>query len=311
MKAVRFHAYGGPEVVAVEDAPMPVAGPDDVLIRVHAAAVNPVDWKIRAGYMQGFLKLPLPVTMGCDVAGTVESVGAHVESFRPGDAVYGFINLMRNGAFAEYAVAGANELGHKPKTLTFVQAAAVPVGALTAWQAIFEAGHLQAGETVLIHAATGGVGSMAVQLAHWKGATVYATASASKAELVKSLGADHVIDYKTTRFEEVVKDADLVFDTVGGDTQARSFGVLKNGGRLISIVGPPPAEEGQARKIEAAMIGVAPSANQLEEIARLIDSGTLRVLIDTVLPFAETPKALALSEQGRATGKIVVELIKD
>src|SRR6185369_6723311 len=202
MKAVRIHSYGGPEVLVYEDAPRPEAAAGEVLIRVHAAGVNPLDWKVRAGYVQEWLQHQFPLIPGWDVAGIVEAVGRGVEQFRPGDAVYGLLDISKNGAYAEYVAAPARSLARKPATVDHVKAAAVPIAALTAWQALFDVARLAAGQTVLVHAAAGGVGHFAVQLAKWQGARVVGTASAANASFVKELGAAQVIDYQSTRFEE-------------------------------------------------------------------------------------------------------------
>src|SRR5579864_2585188 len=233
MKAVRIHTYGGPEVLRYEDAPRPVPAAGEVLIKIHAAAVNPVDWKVRAGHLKDMLKYQLPLIPGWDAAGVIEDVGAGVARLKHGDEVYTRPDIMRDGTYAEYIAVREAEVALKPKSLDHVHAAAIPLAALTAWQALFDAGGLSAGQRVLIHAAAGGVGSFAVQFAKWKGAHVIGTASARNAELVRSFGADQFIDYRSTRFDDVVKDADVVFDTVGGDTQERSWKVLKKGGILV------------------------------------------------------------------------------
>ena len=223
MKAVRIHAYGGPELLHYEDVPRPWLKPDDLLIQVAAAAVNPVDWKIREGYLQGFLNHRLPLILGWDVAGTVVEIGPEAAGFQVGDAVYARPDIERNGSYAEFIAVKASEAALKPATLDFVHAAAVPLAALTAWQSLVDAAQLQAGQTVLIHAAAGGVGSFAVQLAKARGARVIATASAVNTGLAAELGADQFIDYTRTRFEDVAKDVDVVLDTIGGDTQERSW----------------------------------------------------------------------------------------
>lgn len=305
MKAIRMHSYGGSEVLFYEDVPQPETGTDEVLIRVHAAAVNPVDWKIRDGYGKETFGHQLPHILGCDVSGVVEAVGKDVQRLKPGDAVYGYISLRREGTYAEFVAAKESEVALKPSSLDFVEAAAIPVGALTSWQAIFDIAQLAAGQKILVHAAAGGVGSMAVQLAKAKGAYVIGTASARNADFLRELGVDEVIDYQTTRFEEVVRDVDVVFDTIGGETQERSFQVLKPGGVLVSSVSPPPAFAG----VNVAMVGVQPNAAQLDEIRQLIDAGKVKPFVETILPLSEVRRAHELSKSGRTRGKIVLRVI--
>jgi len=305
MQAVRIHAYGGPEVLHHEEVPMPSLAPADLLIRVRAAAVNPVDWKIREGYLQGVLNHKLPLILGWDVSGEVVEVGSEVAGFKVGDAVYARPDIERDGAYAEYIAVKASDAARKPATLDHVRAAAAPLTALTAWQSLAEAAQLRAGQTVLIHAAAGGVGSLAVQLAKAKGARVIATASAVNIGLAMELGADQFIDYTKTRFEEAVKDVDVVFDTIGGDTQERSWQVLKPGGILVSVVSPPSEAIATAHGVRCAFVFIRPSGRQLTEIAELIDAGKMKPIIHTVLPLAEARQAHAISQGGHARGKIV------
>ncbi len=308
MKAVRIHAYGGPEVLHHEDAPLPTLNPDDLLIRVRAAAVNPVDWKIREGYLQGFLKHRLPLILGWDVSGDVVEVGPEATAFRVGDEVYARSDIERDGAYAEYIAVKASDAARKPAALDHVHAAAVPLTALTAWQSLVDAAQLQAGQTVLIHAAAGGVGSLAVQLAKARGARVIATASAVNIGLVTELGADQFIDYTRTRFEDVAREVDVVFDTIGGDTQERSWQVLKPGGMLVSVVSPPPEATAAAHGARRAFVFIQPSGVQLTTIAQLIDEGKMKPIIHTVLPLTEVRQAHAISQGGHARGKIVLRV---
>jgi NADPH:quinone reductase-like Zn-dependent oxidoreductase len=308
MKAARMHNYGGPEVLVYEDVPRPEAAADEVLIRIHAASVNPVDWKIRDGYGKESFGHQLPHILGCDVAGIVEAVGAEVNRLQVGNSVYGYTSLRREGTYAEFIVAKASEIAIKPNTLNFIEAAAVPVGALTAWQAIFDIAHLEAGQTILVHAAAGGVGSMAVQLAKAKGAYVWGTASARNADFLKELGVDQVIDYQTTPFETVVHNVDVVFDTLGGETQQRSLTVLKPGGILVSSVQPPPEQIAETG-VRGAMVAVQPNAAQLDEITALIDAGKIKPFVETILPLAEVRQAHELSQSGRTRGKIVLQVV--
>jgi len=303
MKAVRIHQFGGPDVLQVEDMPMPEPGPEEVRIQVMAAGVNPVDWKIREG-MRG---MQLPLTMGADVAGVVDMVGPGVDMFHLGDRVFGRA-MPEYGGYTEYTIAKANQVAFMPKSLDFVHAAAIPVAGITAWQALFDQAGLQAGQKVLIHGAAGGVGSFAVQFAKWKGATVYGTATGKHVDYVKSLGADVVIDYKTQRFEDVAHDMDMVLDTIGGDTFERSWGVLKPGGILVSLVHPIPEGEAEAHGVRAKIFRADVNSRELAEIARLIDEGRVKVEVTTVLPLTDARKAQEMSESGHAHGKIVLSV---
>lgn len=308
MKAVRIHSFGGPEVLSYEETPRPQVGPDDVLIRVHAAAVNPVDWKIREGYLRGFIDYELPVTLGWDVSGVVEEVGGAVTDLRVGDEVYSRPDITRDGAYAEYIAVRASEAAPKPRSLDHVQAASVPLAALTAWAALFDAADLQPGQTVLIHAAAGGVGSFAVQLAKWKGARVIGTASAANHGLLRELGADELVDYNTTRFEEVVRGVDVVLDTIGGDTLARSWGVLRPGGVLVTVVAQQDEATAAQHGVRSASIFIQPDKNRLVKLAELIDAGHVRPQVSTVLPLAEARRAHELSQSGHTRGKIVLRV---
>jgi NADPH:quinone reductase-like Zn-dependent oxidoreductase len=308
MKAIRIHRYGGPEVLKYEDAPRPRPGPGEVLIRVHAAGVNLVDWRIREGYMKDVLRHSLPLVPGWDVAGVVESTGPGATRFGNGDRVYSRPDIARDGACAQYLVARQSEVALKPKALSYLQAAALPHAGLTAWQTLFQAAELQAGQKVLIHGAAGGVGSLAVQLAKWKGARVIGTASQSNQSFLRDLGADETIDYQTDRFEDDVRGVDVVLDTIGGEAQHRSWKVLKEGGILVSIAGQPSREEATAHGVRAGYIFVQPNAAQLAEIAALADSGKLKPVIETVLPLSETRRAHEISQAGHVRGKIVLNV---
>ena len=308
MKAVRIHAYGGLDVLAYEDAPMPAIAADEVLIRVHAAGVNPVDWKIREGYLQGFIDYDLPLILGWDVSGVVEAVGASVTTFKTGDEVYSRPAIERDGAYAEYMAVKASEVAFKPKTVDHVHAAAVPLAGITAWHCLFEAAGLTAGQRVLIHAASGGVGSYAVQFAHWKGAYVIGTASSRNRDFVLELGANEVIDYQTTRFEEAVESVDVVFDTLGGEVQERSWQVVKQGGILVSVVSPPSEEKAAAHQCHSAYVFIQPRADWLTEMAQLIDAGQVKPIVETVLPLNQVAEAHKLSQSGHTRGKIVLQV---
>ena len=309
MKAVRIHEYGGPEVLKYEDAPRPEPAPDEVLIRVHAAGVNPVDWKVRAGMAKERLRYTMPFIPGWDVSGVVEETGLNVYRLKVGDEVYSRPDISRDGAYAEYVVVRESEVELKPKSIDHVQAAAIPLAALTAWQGLFDAGKLTAGQRVLIHGAAGGVGTFAVQFARLKGAHVIGTASKRNHEFLRSLGADEAIDYTTTKFEDAVHDVDVVLDTITGETMERSWKVLKKGGVLVSILQPPSAEKAAAHGVRCAHVFVQPSHEQLHEIARLVDAGKVKPIIEKVFPLWDARAAHELSATGHVRGKIVLRII--
>ena len=292
MKAIVLHDYGF-EHLRYEDVPTPQVGPSEVLVRLHAASINQLDAGKASGAMRQFMPLNFPWIPGGDFAGTVEAVGANVTTFQPGAEVYGTVAAGGNspqwgGAYAEYLAVPAATIAAKPATLSFAEAAAVPVAALTAWQALLQVAQLQAGQTVLIHGGAGAVGAFAVQFAHQQGARVIATAAAEDTDFVRSLGADEVLDYKATRFENQVKDVDVVLDLVGGDTQARSYQVLKAGGILVASNQPPSADEAAKHQARAAMVQMATSADDLTHFAQLFDAGTLRVDLARTYPLAQT-----------------------
>jgi NADPH:quinone reductase-like Zn-dependent oxidoreductase len=305
MKAVTISKYGDESVLTYANIERPKPKSDEILVHNSAAAVNPVDWKIRNGLGKMF-GLQLPIVLGCEIAGTIEEIGSDVEDFHTGAPVYGYVSLQRNGGYAEYTIAKSDEIALKPESLDFDSVAAVAVGALTSWQAIFDAANLQNSQRILITGASGGVGSMAVQLAKAKGAFVIATASGKNEEFVRSLGADEFVDYTREKFEERVREVDVVYDTVGGDTLERSFKTIRRGGCLVTTVAPPSNERAENFGIRASMIGVQPSGQQLREINQLIAAGKLKTHIATVLPLAEVRKAHQLSESGRTRGKIIL-----
>ncbi|MBD2309777.1 NADP-dependent oxidoreductase [Chroococcidiopsis sp. FACHB-1243] len=307
MKAIAINEYGNEEVLNYIDVDRPVPKADEVLVKVHAAAVNPIDWKTRDGAGER-LGLKLPITLGIDIAGTVEEVGDGVEIFKKGDAVYGMTVSGLSGGYAEYALAGVDTIAPKPESIDFEAAAAIPIAALTAWQAMFDVAHLSSGQKILITGASGGVGSMAVQLAKAKGAFAIGTASGKNEQFVRDLGADEFVDYTRQPFEEVVKNVDVVFDTVGDDTLERAFQTLKKGGFLISTVEPQAEEKAKEFGVQGAWLFCQPSAQQLAEINRLIDEGKLKTHVETVLPIAEVKKAHQLSQSGRTRGKIVLQI---
>ena len=309
MKAVCIYSYGGTEVLAYEDAPRPHAGDGEVLVRVHAAAINPVDWKIREGHLKGMLHHTFPLVLGWDVSGVVESLGQGTTRLKVGDEVFSRPDILRDGAYAEFIVIREDECALKPKSTDHIHAAALPLTSLTAWQTLFDAAALAAGQRVLIHAAAGGVGSVAVQLAKWKGALVVGTASARNHGFLRKLGADQVVDYDTERFEQAVEPVDVVLDTIGGDVQERSWKVLKPGGILVSIVSPPSGDIAATHGVRQAFVFTQPNAGQLAEIAALADSGKLKAIVETIMPLSDATRGQELSERGHTRGKIVLRVI--
>src|SRR6201996_4993654 len=304
MKAVRIHRFGGPEVLQLDDVDLPVAADGKLLIRVIAASVNPVDYKIREGGYPKVTEADLPVTLGRDVAGRVETAGG---GFKIGDAVYAHLDWA-DGGYAEYALCAPAGIAAKPKILDMIQAAAVPLAATTAWQGLFDQGGLKAGERVLIHGASGGVGAFAVQFARIAGAEVIATASADEADRVAAYGATQVIDHKAQRFEDEVHDVDLVLDLIGKDTQERSFQTLKRGGRLISTVQDPDPAKAEAAGVTAKRFMAKPDAGQLAEFAKLIDGAQVQVTVAKVFTLGQATEAHRMLEERHPHGKVVLEI---
>jgi len=323
MKAIQVHIYGGPEVLTYEEVPRPIAGPGEVLLRVAAAGVNPSDWKTRSG----FADFPenrrpprpsLPLILGHDISGVVEAVGPDVTTFQPGDAVYGQTRLGEAlaggagasiGAYAEYTTTFATNLAPKPATIDHLHAAAVPTAALTAWQALFEYGKLEAGQSVLINGAAGGVGHLAVQLAKARGARVIAVASGRRETFLREIGADHFIDYTTTSLEQAANEVDLVLDAVGAKEGDHLLNVLKQGGRLVPIfLGHYPAERAAEASITISLCLMHPDAAQLSEIGKLIDAGHVHVALEKVVPLWEARQAHEHGERGHLRGKIVLRV---
>lgn len=308
MKAIRVHGRGRPDHLSYDDAPKLQPGPDEVSVRVGATAIiaTELTWDETYQTSAGDPR-PLPIP-GHDVAGVVAEVGSGVTDFAVGTEVYALTAFDRDGAEAEYAIALPGELAPKPRTLDMVQAAAVPLAALTAWQALFIHAHLSKGQTALIHGGAGGVGSYAVQLAHWAGARVITTASARHHDFLRGLGADQVIDYTTTPFESVVHDVDVVFDTVGGETLARSWQVVKDGGVVVSVVSPRPVDDPTQTRARFVWFIVEPSGEQLREIGDLIDAGQIQPIVSQVFPLAEARNAWEAAASGHARGKVVLRV---
>jgi len=317
MGAVRYHDYGGPEVLCYEDAPIPEPGPREVLVRVRAAGVSPADRQIRAG-LRFRLAKPFAFIPGCEVSGIVEKRGAEVRVLTVGDGVYGMTGF--GGGYAEYVVAAEESLGPKPASLDHVHAASLPVAALTAWDALFEVGGLVAGQRVVIHAAAGGVGHIAVQLAKWRGAHVIGTASAGNEAFLRELGVDEFVDYRTTAFESVARDVDVVVDAIpreaddgtdalARETMARSWAVLKDGGIQVSIcANPTPGPDAAERGLRGAYAAARPGSDLLSRIAGLVDGGKLRPDVGTILPLREARQAHELIQTGHTRGKIVLRI---
>jgi NADPH:quinone reductase-like Zn-dependent oxidoreductase len=308
MMAWRVHEFGPPDVMRFEPVPRPNPGTSEVLVKVEAVGVGPWDGWIRAG--KSAVPQPLPLTLGSDLSGEIVAVGPGVSDLRVGDQVYGVTNPRFIGAYAEYALASAEMVSRKPTSLTYIEAASVPVIAVTAWQALFDQAQLKAGQTVVIQGAAGNVGAYAVQLALRAGVRTVAIAAKDDIPFLHSLGANTVIDYRTQRFEEEVRDADAVIDLVGGETQTRSFQVLRRGGKLISAASRPDQQLAQDHGIEAAFFLVKVTNQYLAEIASLVDSGKLRTHVGAVLPFADAREAHLMLERVRPQpkGKIVLTI---
>jgi NADPH:quinone reductase-like Zn-dependent oxidoreductase len=308
MRAVQIQEFGGPEVLTIHELPIPSPGQDELLVQVHAAGINPVDTGVRSGRAAALAAAVPPYVPGFDISGTVAAVGSGITNFKIGDEVFAMLDLRRGGGYAEFAIVKEDEAAIKPTNISFSEAASVPLVTLTAWQVLFEVGNLQAGQTVLIHAGAGGVGSVAVQLAKWRGANVIATASDYNHDFLRELGVDVPVDYRTQQFEDFASDIDLVLDTIGGDTQIRSMTTLKEGGKLVSIVGLTAEGRNPARNIEVTSILVRPEANQLLAIGELIEDGILNPILSYQFPLTEAPAAHEQSETRRTRGKIVLEM---
>ena len=306
MKAVIAHQYGGPEVLKFENVPRPEPKENEALVRVIASGVNPADPLTLSGkYAQAF-GTHLPLIPGYDIAGIVEKTGSNVTKLKVGDAVYGYPTF--GGGWTDYVIVKEWEVAAKPKSLNFVESASVPMAALTAWQALVDVAQLQPGQTVLVHGGSGGVGSFVVQIAKARGARVIATASTANQDLLKQLGADVAIDYTKTRFEEIAKDTDAVLDPVGKETLARSYDVVKKGGIVMSLVARPDPVELEKRGIRGAAISVHPDAEDLAEIARLIDAGTIKPIVTEVLPLSQAIAAQLQAATHHTRGKIVLQI---
>ncbi|MDD4971246.1 MAG: NADP-dependent oxidoreductase [Paludibacter sp.] len=310
MKTVRIHEYGNADVLRIEETPVPQITADELLIKVHAASVNPVDWQVREGFYKDMHMHTLPLTLGQDFSGTVEKVGSSVKGFKIGDKVFGRPTLDRDGSYAEFIEVKANEVALMPNSITYDEAATIPVAGTTAWETLINKGKIQKGQRVLILAASGGVGSLAVQLAKNRGCYVIGTTSKSNIDFVRNLGANEVIDYTSQDFSERLTDIDCVLDTVGGEVQEKAFKVLKRGGVLVSIKNKPNQEMANRYGVRCEFVLVGPNAHILNELRNLIDMGQLHPVIDKVYGFNEVKQAQNYSQSGKAKGKIVLEVSK-
>src|SRR5437868_8576664 len=309
MKAMVAHQYGPPEVLKLEDVPRPARKENEVLVRVIASGVNPVDTLIVSGKYAKEFGTHLPLTPGYDIAGTVEQTGAKISKLKVGDPIYGYV--LWGGGFAQYDIATEAEVAIKPKSLSYAEAASVPLVALTAWQALIDAAKLSEGQTVLIHGGSGGVGTMAIQIAKARGARVIATASSANQDLLKELGADVAVDYTKQKFEDVARDVDVVLDSVGKDTLARSYGVVKKGGIIVSLVARPNQSDLEKHGIRGVALSVEPNSGELAQIGKLIDEKKIRVIVSQTFPLSEAKKAQEQVASGHTRGKIVLKLAEE
>lgn len=308
MKAIRIHAYGGPEQLQFEDVALPPCGTNDLLVRVVAAGVNPVDWKMRSGAMAKGLPKTFPFTPGSDAAGVVDAVGGSVTGFKPGDEVFFYAEFARGGTYAEYVAVDASQVALKPRTLAFAASAALPTPGQAAWTALFDTAQTERGMRVLIHGGAGALGSIAVQLAKDAGLHVITTASGDGVALARSLGADEVIDYRSQRLQDHARDIDVVLDTIGGATQEASWRVMKPGGILVTTAVPPPPERAAAAGVRAAFVVTPPRGAVLAQLTERVDAGRLRVLVGQEFALADAARAHRLGESGQARGKMIMHV---
>lgn len=311
MKAAQINKYGGSEVVEInENGPKPTVSQGHLLIEVHAAGINPVDWKIREGYMKQMVPLKFPATLGGDFSGIVAKVGKGVPGFKKGDEIYGQASIIRDGSgsFAEFASADANTTAHKPKNMSHVEAAALPLTGVSAWQALMDHIGLSGGKKILIHGGAGGIGSIAIQLARHLGACVAATVSAKDLQYVKKLGADRVIDYKNQTFEDMLHNYDAVYDTVGGETYARSFRVLKRGGMIVSMLEQPDPDLMEQYGVNAIGQFTQVNSERLSRLAELVDKRVIKVHVEKTFPLEQAGDALEYQKTGHPRGKVVLKI---
>ena len=308
MKAAALQQYGGPEVLKLQEVPRPEPKDDEVLVRVIAAGVNPVDTYVRQGRLSERSLDKQPMIIGYDIAGVVEKTGARITKFKAGDAVYAYLPIMRGGGYAEFAIAKEGEMSLKPKNIDFEKAAAVPLAATTAWQALIDEAKIDKGQTVLIHGGSGGVGHFAIQIAKACGAKVIATASTANQDLLKQLGVDQPIDYTTTKFQDVVKDVDVVLNCVRADTLLASYGIVKKGGAIVSITGDPDPAECEKHALRCSGVMAHPDANVLDELRKLIEANKITPIVSQTSPLADAAKAHQQIETRHTRGKIVLRV---
>jgi NADPH:quinone reductase-like Zn-dependent oxidoreductase len=311
MKAVVVPVYGGAEVLQYQDMPIPAVQANEILVQVYNAGVSPFDLHVRDGWYKESANYSLPIILGWELSGVVAIVGKNVSRFKVGDAVFAHPSVYRQGgAYAEYVAIPENEVAHKPASVNHAQAAAVSMNALTAWQALFDTAQLKSEQKILIHAAAGGVGHLAVQLAKWKGAKVIGTASAKNRSFLFDLGVDEVIDYNAQAFENVIKEVDVVLDTLGGDTLMKSFAVTKRNGIIVSIIDFERIKQAAAFGVRGENVIVSPNAEQLTQIAALLEAGIIKPHIEAIFPLTEAKKAHELLQSGHVRGKIVLNNIR-
>ena len=308
MRAIRIHQYGGTETLQLNQIDTPKINTDDILIKVKSSSINPVDWKIREGYLKDFIPYQMPVTLGFDVSGVVSEVGSEVTDFKIGDEVFSRPDISRDGAYADYIAVKADEVAFKSSKLSFEQAAALPLAGITAWQCLIDVGQLQAGQRVLIHAGAGGVGHLAIQIAKAKGAIVIATASTANQELLTQFGADQAVDYTKGVLLEQIEPVDLVIDTIGGEVQNNSWALLKAGGMLVSIVDQPNEELAKQHNAKAAFVFIESSSRILRELNKLVEKDQLLPFIEHRFSLEQIADAHLQSQTGRTRGKIIIKV---
>ncbi|KGX88281.1 NADP-dependent oxidoreductase [Pontibacillus marinus] len=310
MKAVVIEQYGGKDQLKEKDIPTPQINEDQVLIESHATSINPIDWKVREGYLKDMLDWDFPIILGWDVSGVVVDTGSNVTKFKKGDQVFARPATTPNGTYAEFVAVEEHLVTSIPERVSFEDAAATPLAALTSWQCLFEVANLQKGQKVLIHAGSGGVGTYAIQLAKWAGAYVASTASSKNKELLESLGVDRFINYEEEAFDEVLEDYDVVFDTLGGEIHDRSYNILKQGGHLVSVTKQPDEDFAKQKGVNAQFVFLNPDGDQLAKVAELMEKGEVKSIVGKTFPFSEKGirDAHELSETHHARGKIVVQI---
>ncbi|MHA2850063.1 NADP-dependent oxidoreductase [Vibrio harveyi] len=308
MKAARIYNYGSHEVLTIDEVTIPDIATDEVLVKVVASSINPLDWLLRSGELEELIPISFPHTLGWDFAGVVERVGSKVTEYSVGDAVYSRPEVSRNGSHAEYIAVPAKDIALKPCTISFAAAASLPIASITAWQALFDKGELKCGQRVLIHGGAGSLGAIAVQLAKSQGAYVITTAAAIDHDFVKSLGADEVIDFRNVNFKDVVTDIDVILDTIGRQVQVDSYSVLKENGILVAVNTYPDMELAKSHKVQARFLSIKPDGEHLKKIAKLVDEGQLRPIVGHEYSFQDIAQAYSLSEKGLARGKIVLHV---